>query len=108
MAVAILATRTTAEWTQALLRAGVPCGPIHRVDQVFEDAQVRHLGVAWPMQHPELGDVALVGPPMRFSAHPRAAAPRPAPHQGDQTDAILRGLGYSDARIAQLRSACVV
>ena len=102
------ARRSTAEWTERLLEAGVPCGPIHRIDQVFDDPQVRHLGVAWPMAHPEVGDVALVAPPMRFSAHPRQAPPRPAPHQGDQTDAILHELGYSDQRIAALRAAIVV
>jgi crotonobetainyl-CoA:carnitine CoA-transferase CaiB-like acyl-CoA transferase len=105
---AILATRTSVEWTERLLAAGVPCGPIHRVDQVFADPQVRHLGIAWPMHHPELGDVSLVGQPMRFSAHPRSDPPRPAPQQGDHTDAILRELGYSEARIAELRAAVVV
>lgn len=105
---AILATRSTADWTERLLRAGVPCGPIHRVDQVFDDPQVRHLGIAWPMQHPELGDVALVGPPMRFSAHPRTAPPDPAPAQGEHTAAILHELGYSAAQIAEMRAAVVV
>ena len=104
----ILATRSTADWTERLLRAGVPCGPIHRVDQVFDDPQVRHLGIAWPMQHPDLGDVALVGPPMRFSAHPRTAPPDPAPAQGEHTAAILRELGYSAAQIAEMRAAVVV
>ena len=105
---AILAGRSTAEWTDRLLAAGVPCGPIHDVRQVFDDPQVRHLGVAWPMAHPQLGEVALVGQPMRFSAHPRPAAPRAAPHQGDQTDAILHELGYTGAQIAALRAATVV
>jgi crotonobetainyl-CoA:carnitine CoA-transferase CaiB-like acyl-CoA transferase len=105
---AIFATRSTAEWTERLLKAGVPCGPIHRVDQVFEDAQVRHLGMAWPMPHPELGDVALVATPFRMSAHPRTEPPRPAPLQGEHTDAILRDLGYSDERIAALRTRFIV
>lgn len=105
---AIFATRSTAEWTERLLKAGVPCGPIHTVDQVFADPQVRHLGIEWPLDHAELGAVSLVGPPMRFSAHPRNEAPQPAPQQGDQTDAILRELGYSSERIAELRAAVVV
>lgn len=104
----VLARRTTAEWTERLLRAGVPCGPIHRVDEVFADPQVKHLGIEWPMQHPQLGEVSLVGMPFRLSAHPRTEAPRPAPHQGDQTDTILHELGYSDERIAELRAALVV
>ncbi|ATE61175.1 CaiB/BaiF CoA transferase family protein [Thauera sinica] len=102
-------TRSTADWTERLLEAGVPCGPIHRVDQVFGDAQVRHLGITRPMHHPELGDISLIGLPMRFSSHPREDGPlRPAPHQGDQTDAILADLGYAPADIARLRAAFVV
>lgn len=105
---AVFATRTTAEWTERLIRAGVPCGPIHRIDQVFADPQVQHMGMAWPMSHPELGDIALVRTPFRLSGHPETTPPRPAPHQGDQTDDILRELGYSEARIAELRAAFVV
>jgi crotonobetainyl-CoA:carnitine CoA-transferase CaiB-like acyl-CoA transferase len=105
---AAFATRTSAQWTEALLAAGVPCGPIHTVDQVFADPQVKQLGIEWPMRHPELGDISLVGQPMRFSAHPREASARPAPAQGDQTDTILRELGYTDARIAELRASIVV
>lgn len=104
----VLATRTSAEWTERLHRAGVPCGAINTIDAVFDDPQVRHLGLAWPMTHPEMGEVALVGPPIRLSAHPRTGPPRPAPLQGDQTDAILAELGYTAARIAELRAAHVV
>jgi crotonobetainyl-CoA:carnitine CoA-transferase CaiB-like acyl-CoA transferase len=102
-------TRTTADWTERLLKAGVPCGPIYTVDHMFEDPQVRHLGIARPMHHPELGDIEVVGLPMQFSRYPRAEGPlAPAPHQGDQTDAILTSLGYSPERIAQLRAQFVV
>ena len=100
--------RSTAEWTERLLKAGVPCGPIHRIDQVFADPQVQHLGITWPMQHPQLGEVSVVGQPFRLSRSARASEPTPAPHQGDQTDAILRELGYDDARIAELRGKRVV
>jgi len=104
----VLRTRTTADWTQRLLKAGVPCGPIHTIDKVFDDPQVKHLEMRWPMQHPELGDIALVGQPMRLSRHPRTAPAKPAPQQGDDTDAILGELGYSAQRIAELRAAVVV
>lgn len=102
-------TRTTADWTERLLKAGVPCGPIYTVDHMFEDPQVKHLGIARPMHHPELGDIEVVGLPMQFSRYPRDEGPlRPAPHQGDQTEAILSGLGYSPDRIAELRAQFVV
>ena len=61
------------------------------------------------MHHPELGDIEVVGLPMQFSRYPRNEGPMvPAPHQGDQTDAILGGLGYSPDHIAQLRTRFVV
>jgi crotonobetainyl-CoA:carnitine CoA-transferase CaiB-like acyl-CoA transferase len=100
--------RTTAEWTERLLKAGVPCGPIHTIDKVFADPQVEHLGIRWPMQHPELGDISLVGQPMSLSRYPRQGGAKPAPQQGDDTDAILGELGYSRQRIAELRAAFVV
>jgi crotonobetainyl-CoA:carnitine CoA-transferase CaiB-like acyl-CoA transferase len=102
-------TRSTADWTERLLKAGVPCGPIYSVDHMFADPQVKHLGMARPMHHPELGDIEVVGLPMQFSRYPRAEGPlQPAPHQGDQTEAILSGLGYSPERIAELRAQFVV
>mgnify|MGYP000709318272 CR=1 FL=1 len=105
----VIRTRSTAHWTEVLLKAGVPCGPIYSVDHMFEDPQVRHLGMAQAMHHPELGDIEVVALPMQFSRHPRAGIPmRAAPEQGDQTDAILTGLGYSPEQIAQLRAQFVV
>lgn len=101
--------RSTAEWTEILLKAGVPCGPIYSVDRMFEDPQVRHLGIARTLQHPELGDIEVVGLPMNFSRYPRQDGPlKAAPAQGDQTGQILAELGYSAERIAELRSRCVV
>ena len=101
--------RSTAEWTETLLKAGVPCGPIHTVDRMFEDPQVRHLGIARTLRHPELGDIEVVGLPMNFSRYPRQDGPlKAAPAQGDQTEQILAELGYSAERIAELRSRCVV
>lgn len=106
---AVFKTRATADWTERLRKAGVPCGPIYSIDKMFDDPQVRHLGIARPMTHPDLGDISLVGLPMQFSAHPRQDIPlRPAPGQGDQTDTILADLGYTQADIARLRDACVV
>ncbi|MEY2683751.1 MAG: hypothetical protein RJA09_895 [Pseudomonadota bacterium] len=101
--------RSTADWTDRLLKAGVPCGPIYTVDKVFADPQVQHLGMARTMQHPDLGEVPVVGLPMNFSRHPRSeGALTPAPHQGDQTQAILSDLGYNEERIADLRARFVV
>jgi crotonobetainyl-CoA:carnitine CoA-transferase CaiB-like acyl-CoA transferase len=105
---AILLQRSTAEWTERLLAAGVPCGPIHAIDQVFQDPQVQHLGMAWPMHHPQLGDVAVVAQPMSFERHPAADAAAPSPGFGAHTQDILSEIGIADERIADLRRRYVV
>ena len=62
---AITAPRSRArDWIELLNEAGVPCGPIYTIDQVFADPQVRHLGMAQPVRSHELGDIELVGQPI--------------------------------------------
>ena len=105
---AILMTRSAAEWTDILLEIGVPCGPIYDIQQVFDNPQVQHLGMRWPMQHPSLGEVGVVAQPMRFERYPRPAQAQPSPTLGEQTDAILAEIGYHEARIAELKARFVV
>jgi crotonobetainyl-CoA:carnitine CoA-transferase CaiB-like acyl-CoA transferase len=104
----VFKTRTTAQWTEILLKAGVPCGPIYGIDEVFDDPQVRHLGIKWPVDLPGKTGAALVGQPFRLSRYPREAAPRLAPEQGEHTQAILQELGYSGEQIEQWRKTFVV
>lgn len=103
----VLATRTTAEWIALLNEAGVPSGPINRIDEVFADEQVRHLGIATPVRHPKLGDIELVGQAVRLSRTPsrlRSAAR----DKGEDSEAILGELGYDAAAIAALRERRVI
>lgn len=101
---AITETRPSAEWVEHLNAAGVPCGPINRIDQTFADPQVRHLGIATPMDHPELGTLQVVGQPVHLEATPQPGAARLAtPALGQHTDEVLAGLGYDVAAIADLR-----
>lgn len=104
----VFKTRTTTQWTEILLKAGVPCGPIYGIDEVFDDPQVRHLGITWPVDLPGKTGAALVGQPFRLSRYPREAAPRLAPEQGEHTQAILQELGYSGEQIEQWRKTFVV
>jgi len=100
--------RTTAEWVELLETAGVPNGPINRIDQVFEDPQVRARGMKLELPHATAGTVPLVASPMRFSATPvqHAAAP---PVLGQHTEAVLHAeLGLSDAEIEALRADEVI
>lgn len=105
---AVFKQRTTSEWTEVLLRAGVPCGPIYNIDQVFADKQVKHLGVAWPLSLPHLGDISVVGQPFHLSGYAQENEIHPAPEQGEQTDAILGSLGYTAERIKEMRSKHIV
>jgi crotonobetainyl-CoA:carnitine CoA-transferase CaiB-like acyl-CoA transferase len=96
-----------AHWIDALNAAGVPSGPINTIDQVFADPQIRHLGMAQPVRSHERGDTELVGQPVIMSRTPSRIR-TPPPTMGEHTEAILRGLGYDDARIAELRRAGVI
>jgi crotonobetainyl-CoA:carnitine CoA-transferase CaiB-like acyl-CoA transferase len=99
----ITRTRSSAAWIELLNRAGVPCGPIYSIDQVFDDPQVRHIGIARAIDHPELGRQELVGQAVELSRTPWALRSA-TPEKGQQTEAILTELGYDAAAIARLRS----
>jgi formyl-CoA transferase len=103
-----LRARRAREWLALLEPAGVPCGPINTLDQVFEDPQVRHRGMRVAAPHPAGVDVAMVRNPMRFSATPIAHDVAP-PQLGQHTDAVLAGvLGLSAADIDALRKEKVI
>ena len=99
--------RPSAEWIEELNKAGVPCGPIYRLDETFADPQVKHLGMAAPTHHHALGDIELVGQGVRLSKTPFEVR-SPAPDLGDHTDEVLREFGYQDADIAGFRERSVV
>ena len=104
---AALVGKTSAEWIDILNRAGVPCGPIYTVDQVFADPQVRHLGAAAPVHHPRLGDLDIVNQPVSLSRTP-AAIMTATPELGEHTDEILAEADYSAEEIVGLRDRKVV
>jgi crotonobetainyl-CoA:carnitine CoA-transferase CaiB-like acyl-CoA transferase len=94
--------KTSAQWVETLNRAGVPCGPIYRIDEVFADAQVQHLGVAAPLEHPRLGRFNVLNQAVRLSRTPAAVASA-TPEIGQHTEEILRELEYRAADIERLR-----
>ena len=100
--------RTTHAWVEALEAAGVPCGPINRIDEVFADPHVRARGVRVTMEHGRAGTVDLVGNPIRMSATP-VAYRRAPPALGEHTDEVLADwLGLSRDAAAALRASGVV
>jgi crotonobetainyl-CoA:carnitine CoA-transferase CaiB-like acyl-CoA transferase len=103
----ITRTRTSAEWIDRLNAAGVPSGPIYRIDQVFADPQVQHIGIARSIEHPRRGSQQLVGQALELSRTPWALR-LPTPEKGDCTDSVLAALGYDGEAAAKLRADGIV
>ena len=98
-----LATRTAAEWLAAIEAAGVPCGPINDLSQVFADPQVRHRRMQVTAPHAAAGEVTMVANPIKFSATP-ISHDRAPPLLGEHTEEVLRVvLGLESGAIEGLR-----
>jgi len=96
-----LQTKTSSEWIEILNAAGVPCGPILTIDQVFANEQVQHLRLAREISHPQLGSMQILGLPVTLSRTPGAIR-TPTPEKGEHSDEILRELGMNAEEIRQL------
>ncbi len=99
----LVAQHPAAWWLEALERAGVPCGPINDLRQVFDNEQVRARGLRIDIEREDAGPVPLVGSPLKMSATPPSYR-LPPPRLGEHTAQVLRELlGYDDAAIAAVR-----
>jgi len=99
--------RPTEAWVKELNEAGVPCGPIYAIDQVFEDVQVKHLGIAQDVPNAENRHIRLVGQPVTLSRTPSRMAARP-PEFGEQTDEVLAEFGFDADEVAALKRAKII
>ncbi len=97
-------TQPSAHWIELFEAAGIPCGPINSIDQVFADPQIKHLGLATPVTHPRLGRTELVSSPVNIVGLPRTIR-TPTPEKGEHTASVLMGLGYTEAEIEGLKAA---
>jgi crotonobetainyl-CoA:carnitine CoA-transferase CaiB-like acyl-CoA transferase len=102
-----LSAKKSEEWISILNAAGVPCGPIYSMDQVFADPQVQHLQAAAKVKHPVLGEIRLVNQAVGLSRTPATMASA-TPEIGEHTDEVLAEVGYSAAEIAALRKNKVI
>jgi crotonobetainyl-CoA:carnitine CoA-transferase CaiB-like acyl-CoA transferase len=100
-------SNTSAHWIELFNNAGVPSGPIYSIDQVFSDPQVKHLGMAVPVEHPRMGKFPVVNQAIKMSRTPSSIRSA-TPEQGEHTDSILTDLGYDDATIKELHENGVV
>jgi len=99
--------KSSETWVKEFNAAGVPCGPIYSIDQVFADAQVQHLGMAQHVPNDENRHIQLVGQPFKLSRTPSKMAARP-PEFGEQTEEVLAEFGFAAEEIADLRQRKVV
>ena len=97
-----LSKRTSAEWIEELNEAGVPCGPIYDIGEVFSDPQVQHLGMAAPISHPALGNIEVVNNPITMSESPEVAYTA-TPERSEHTEEVLSEYGYSPEEIESFR-----
>ena len=104
---AITKGRTSADWIEALNKAGVPSGPIYKMNEVFDDPQVKHLGITRSVAHKVLGDVEVIGQAIELSRTPWSVRSA-TPEAGEHTDAVLAELGFGADDIAALRAKKVV
>jgi crotonobetainyl-CoA:carnitine CoA-transferase CaiB-like acyl-CoA transferase len=99
--------KSSAEWIDIMNQAGVPCGPIYHIDQVFADPQVKHLGIAQSVKKRDKSTMNVVGQPFVMSrTKSRIAAP--PPDMGQHTNEVLKEFGFSAKEIAALHSAKAV
>jgi formyl-CoA transferase len=104
---AVTVHQPRAHWLAKCEDAGVPAGPIYSVPEALDDAHARARGMVQELPHPSLGRVKGLGNPVKMSRTPPAVA-KTAPTLGEDTDAILRELGLTNAEIARLRAEMVV
>jgi len=96
-----------AHWLERLDAHGVPSAPINTIQEVFEDPQVKHMGIPKQIHHPKIGPSNLIGSPIDLSDTPPRFF-RPAPLLGENTEEILTRLGYDLDAINELRNEGVI
>src|SRR2546425_597554 len=97
----------SAEWIKILNDAGVPCGPIYKINESFADPQVQHLAMAQPVHSPVLGDLTILGHPVSHGEK-RLPLRSAAPELGEGNEELLASIGYTTAQIADLAKRGVI
>ena len=104
---AVTKTQTGEYWTGKFDAAGIPAGPINTIDRVFNDPQVKHVGMAAPVDSPLFGKTHYVANPLNMTGSTRDIR-MCAPEPGQHSDEVLAWLGMSTEEIATLRNNKVI
>jgi crotonobetainyl-CoA:carnitine CoA-transferase CaiB-like acyl-CoA transferase len=99
--------KTRDDWMVELMHEDACFAPLYTVDEVFDDEHVKHRKMVVETGHPSLGKIKQIGIPMKFSVTPGKMR-KPAPGFGEDTEKILKGIGYSKSRIKILREKGVI
>jgi CoA:oxalate CoA-transferase len=102
-----LAANDSAYWITRLNAAGVPCGPVYTVEQVFDDPQIIDQQMSFDFEDPKYGNVRVLGSPIKFADHP-CRKPHSVPGLGEHKAEILAGLGMTPSEIADLQARGIV
>ena len=98
----ITRTKPSTHWIELFEANGIPCGPIYSIDQVFADPQVKHLGMATPMNSPYVGEKEVVASAINISGYSRGIRMH-TPDAGEHQAEILKSVGYTDAELEDMR-----
>jgi crotonobetainyl-CoA:carnitine CoA-transferase CaiB-like acyl-CoA transferase len=101
---AVTSQKPSEYWISKLEEAGIPCGPINNIQEVFEDPQVEHLGMVWQVPHAKLGMAGVVRTPINLEGH-KPGIRLPVPGLGEHADEILAEAGFTSDEIAALRAS---
>ena len=102
-----IATKSAAEWLEKLEAAGIPAGPINAISQALADPQAEFRGAVQRLGRGKLGEVPIVGSPLRFDGE-RADAELPPPALGEHTAEVLQQVGVADEEFQQLRDSGII
>jgi crotonobetainyl-CoA:carnitine CoA-transferase CaiB-like acyl-CoA transferase len=103
----IFATQTNGYWIGHLNASGLACGAVNNIQEAYQDEQVQHLGIAWPVKHPELGEISLVGQPFTLGDH-KPGVRRVAPMPGQDNADVWGEIGLNAEALQQLRNEHVI
>jgi len=102
-----LAPKTTEEWVEILNKAGIACGPIYSIDQVFNNQHILHRKMLLDVEHPIAGIIKLIGFPVKMSRTP-CKVELPPPYLSQHTTDVLKGINYSDEEIEELKKSGII
>ena len=103
----IIIGKTTDEWVEKLTEAGVPCGPIYTISEVFDDPQVKHIAISQPLATKPFGDTHALGQPVILERTPSKLRGSP-PERGEHTLEILREIGIEGNQAEVLKKNNII